>query len=122
MLNSILFVIVSENVFRSLRLRAESMEKDTIQHSNSFCYRGHEFTVYAEDDITLGKKWRTNIGVHYTLFKISDKTYHSVEPRVTVRYQWSEHTAIKLSYTEMNQFMHLLSSTYLNLPTDYWMP
>ena len=97
-------------------------KKDTIQHSNSFCYRGHEFTVYAEDDITLGEKWRTNIGVHYTLFKISDKTYHSVEPRVAVRYQWSEHTAIKLSYTEMNQFMHLLSSTYLNLPTDYWMP
>jgi hypothetical protein len=97
-------------------------KKDTIQHSNSFCYRGHEFTVYAEDDITLGKKWRTNIGVHYTLFKISDKTYHSVEPRVAVRYQWSEHTAIKLSYTEMNQFIHLLSSTYLNLPTDYWVP
>lgn len=97
-------------------------QKDTIQHSSSFYYRGHELTVYAEDDITLGKKWRTNIGVHYTLFKISDKTYHSVEPRASVRYLWNEHTALKLSYTEMSQFMHLLSSTYLNLPTDYWVP
>lgn len=97
-------------------------KKDTIQYNNSSHYRGHEFTVYAEDDITLGKKWRTNIGVHYTLFKISDKTYHSVEPRVALSYQWNKHTAIKLSYTEMSQFMHLLSSTYLNLPTDYWVP
>lgn len=97
-------------------------QKDTIQHSSSFYYRGHEFTVYAEDDMTFGKKWRANIGIHYTLFKISDKTYHSVEPRAAVRYQWNDHTALKLSYTEMSQFMHLLSSTYLNLPTDYWVP
>lgn len=97
-------------------------QKDTIRHSSSFCYKGHEFTVYGEDDITLGKKWRANIGVHYTLFKISGETYHSVEPRAAVRYQWNNHTALKLSYTEMSQFVHLLSGTYLNLPTDYWVP
>lgn len=97
-------------------------KKDTIRHNHSYHYRGHEFTAYAEDDITLRKKWRANIGIHYTLFKISDKTYHSVEPRASVRYKWNEHIAIKLSYTEMSQFMHLLSSTYLNLPTDYWVP
>lgn len=95
---------------------------DTIQHSSSFYYRGHEFTVYAEDDITFRKKWRANIGIHYTLFKILNKTYHSVEPRAAVRYQWNDYTTVKLSYTEMSQFMHLLSSTYLNLPTDYWVP
>jgi hypothetical protein len=97
-------------------------KNDTVRYSNSFHYRGHEFTAYAENDITLGEKWRTNIGIHYTLFKIPDKTSHSVEPRVAVRYQWNGHTAIKLSYTEMSQFMHLLSGTYLNLPTDYWVP
>lgn len=97
-------------------------KKDTIQHSSSFWHRGHELTVYAEDDVALGKKWRANIGVHFTLFQISDKTHHSVEPRAAVKYQWNDHTTVKLSYTEMSQFMHLLSSTYLNLPTDYWVP
>lgn len=95
---------------------------DTIQHISSHFYNGHEFTVYAEDDIILSEKWRANMGVHYTLFETTDRVYNAVEPRVAIKYQSNAHTAIKLSYTEMNQFMHQLSSTYLNLPTDYWVP
>ena len=98
------------------------VQADTIWHSSYHFYRGHEFTLFAEDDIALGQKWRFNIGMHYTLFKVSDKTYHSIEPRVAIRYRLNEHTAIKVAYTEMNQFMHLLSSSYLNFPTDYWVP
>lgn len=29
---------------------------------------------------------------------------------------------MKVSYTEMSQFAHQLSNTYLNLPTDSWVP
>lgn len=95
---------------------------DTIQNTSRHFYSGHEFTLFAEDDITLNKKWQFNIGIHYAMSKVSGKVYHVVEPRAAIRYKWNNHTAIKAAYTEMNQFMHLLSSTYLNLPTDYWVP
>lgn len=98
------------------------MQVDTLRNSSYHFYRGHEFTLFAEDDIALGREWRLNIGIHYTMFKVTDKTYHDVEPRAAIRYLLNEHTALKLSYTEMSQFMHLLSSTYLNFPTDYWVP
>lgn len=98
------------------------MQVDTLRNSSYHFYRGHEFTLFAEDDIALGREWRLNIGIHYTMFKVTDKTYHEVEPRAAIRYLLNEHTALKLSYTEMSQFMHLLSSTYLNFPTDYWVP
>lgn len=98
------------------------MQVDTLRNSSYHFYRGHEFTLFAEDDIALGREWRLNIGMHYTMFKVTDKTYHEVEPRAAIRYLLNEHTALKLSYTEMSQFMHLLSSTYLNFPTDYWVP
>lgn len=98
------------------------MQVDTLRNSSYHFYRGHEFTLFAEDDIALGREWRLNIGMHYTMFKVTDKTYHEVEPRAAIRYLLNEHTALKLSYTEMSQFMHLLSSTYMNFPTDYWVP
>lgn len=98
------------------------MQVDTLRNSSYHFYRGHEFTLFAEDNIALGREWRLNIGMHYTMFKVTDKTYHEVEPRAAIRYLLNEHTALKLSYTEMSQFMHLLSSTYLNFPTDYWVP
>lgn len=97
-------------------------QQDTITDKASCFYRGHEFSLYAEDDITFTHQLRVNLGVHYALFCISHKTYHSVEPRAALRYQFNDGLTIKASYTEMCQFMHQLSNTYLNLPTDYWVP
>lgn len=96
--------------------------QDTVRQSHSSFYRGHEITAYAEDDIRLSEKWRMNLGLHYTLFRIDRKNYHSVEPRLSLKYQWNENMAIKASYTQMSQLMHLLSNSYLNLPTDFWVP
>lgn len=95
---------------------------DTITRQTSGFYRGHELSLYAEDDIAIGERLKLNAGIHYTLFNISGKGYHSVEPRIALRYQYGRRTTLKASYTEMSQFMHQLSNTYLNLPTDYWVP
>ncbi len=37
-------------------------------------------------------------------------------------YQCADRVAVKASYAEMSQFAHQLSNTYLNLPTDSWVP
>lgn len=108
---------------RVLKEYSENEEQvDTTRNTSSPSYNGHEFTLFAEDDITLNKKWQMNVGMHYTMSKIPSKAYHAAEPRAAIRYKWNDHTTIKASYTEMDQFMHLLSSTYLNFPTDYWVP
>ena len=34
----------------------------------------------------LSNRLRLNAGLHYTLFHITGKTYHSIEPRASIRY------------------------------------
>lgn len=85
-------------------------------------YRSNEFTLYAEDDLSVGKHVKLNGGLHYTLFGISGTKYHSIEPRAAINLRLCDKVSLKVSYTEMSQFMHQLSATYLNLPTDYWVP
>lgn len=85
-------------------------------------YRSNEFTLYAEDDLSIGKRVKLNGGIHYTLFGISGTKYHSIEPRAAINFRLCDKVSLKVSYTEMSQFMHQLSATYLNLPTDYWVP
>ena len=85
-------------------------------------YRSNEFTLYAEDDLSIGKRVKLNGGIHYTLFGISGTKYHSIEPRAAINLRLCDKVSLKVSYTEMSQFMHQLSATYLNLPTDYWVP
>lgn len=85
-------------------------------------YRSNEFTLYAEDDLSVGKSVKLNGGIHYTLFGISGTKYHSIEPRAAIHLRLCDNASLKVSYTKMSQFMHQLSATYLNLPTDYWVP
>ena len=72
--------------------------------------------------MTLCKGVKLNGGLHYTLFGISGTKYHSIEPRAAINFRLCDKASLKVSYTEMSQFMHQLSATYLNLPTDYWVP
>lgn len=85
-------------------------------------YRGHECSLYAEDEMQIAPKWRANAGLHYTLYHTDGNSSHSFDPRLAVSYRYTEYITLKASYTGMSQFAHLLSNTYLNLPTDCWVP
>lgn len=101
--------------------RDQNNEKN-VKHSNSSHYEGSEISFYAEDDMKVFPDVNLNAGLHYTLYRTDGVTNHSIEPRLSLCYRLSEKMAIKTSYTEMSQFAHQLSSTYLNLPTDSWVP
>ena len=36
--------------------------------------------------------------------------------------QWSHAVSLKASFTQMTQYVHKISNSYLDLPTDYWVP
>lgn len=98
------------------------VSQNALTNQISSRYRSNEFTFYAEDDLSVGKRVKLNGGIHYTLFGISGTKYHSIEPRAAINFRLCDKVSLKVSYTEMSQFMHQLSATYLNLPTDYWVP
>ena len=76
--------------------------------------------VYMEDDFALTRQLKTNIGLRYALFSVSGKNYHSLEPRLSLRWLFRDDMALKLSYAHMAQGIHLLSSTNLVMPSDIW--
>lgn len=110
-----------QNYF-SESIHGDDSMTDTVVRHLQHSFRGHEVSIYAEDDIAVSRRLRINAGLHLTLFNIPGKTYTSVEPRFAARYQCSDRLTLKTSFTEMSQFMHQLSNTYLNLPMDIWVP
>ncbi|MBL0740565.1 TonB-dependent receptor [Chryseolinea lacunae] len=81
-----------------------------------------EFGAYAEDDITVSKRLKVNLGVHYSGFHVEAKKYSSVQPRLALRYLVSDKISVKASYAQMQQYIHLLSNVGVGLPTDLWVP
>ncbi len=81
-----------------------------------------EFSAYIEDDMKLGKNLKLNAGLHFSAFRLKDKTYPSLQPRLNVRYMLPANVALKGSFAMMRQYVQLLTNEGIGLPTDLWLP
>lgn len=81
-----------------------------------------EFFLYAEDQWTISPKLMVNAGLHYSAFHTEDTYYHSLQPRISARYLAFNNLSLKASYVRMTQYLNLLASSTMNLPTDLWIP
>ncbi|GAA0880863.1 TonB-dependent receptor [Algoriphagus jejuensis] len=81
-----------------------------------------ELALYAEDDFSVGGRWKFNAGVHFSGFLAETKSYTSLQPRFSARYLLDASSSLKFSYVQMAQFVHLLTNAGLGLPTDLWVP
>ncbi len=113
--------------------------------------KGFEGSLYVGSDHKISKKLTAQYGLRYSMFSYfggtaytysdtipglrpevtgakkyddweSIKTYHNLEPRVSLRYQLSPSSSIKASYNRMNQYIHLVSNTVAATPIDVWQP
>lgn len=81
-----------------------------------------EVAVFAEDNFDITSKLSVNAGLHSSAFLVDGKSYFSLQPRLSARYLVTDRFSLKAAYAKMNQNVHLLSSSTINLPTDLWLP
>ena len=112
--NPVCFAIENEKINGKL-----IYDKDNSQSSPR---KSFESDLYIEDEMTLTDWFTANVGLRYSAIATDGKWYHSVEPRAALRFQCGDYIDLKLSYSEMSQNSHLISSTYFQLPTSFWMP
>jgi len=82
----------------------------------------YEMIGYAEDNFNIGSHIKANFGLHYSSFSVQGKFYHSLQPRVSINVLLKENLSLKASYSQMSQYIHLLSNNTISLPTDLWVP
>lgn len=82
----------------------------------------YEAVVYAEDEMRLNNHLSANIGASLTATIVSGRTYLMLDPRLALKWQLANSTSIKMSYTHMSQSIHRMASSFLELPTDFWVP
>ena len=84
--------------------------------------RGLEAYVYVEDEWRLSPELSLNVGLHASGFRSDGTAYGSLQPRLAARYRTPGGWAVKASFASMAQYVNLLSSEALSLPTDVWVP
>ncbi len=100
----------------------EEKLNDEQKFGNTTPYRGHDVSVYAEDDFSVGDHLTVNPGLHLSLFNTDGKNYWNLQPRVSAKYAWDGGWSVKAGFARMAQYVHLLSSAQVALPIDLWVP
>lgn len=100
----------------------DDMSFTQIAYADSLRYDTVEASVYAEDEIAVTDAFTVNAGLRYGIYSSGRKVWHSLEPRLAMRYSFSDKLSARVSYTEMSQPSHLVSSMYIDLPTNSWLP
>ncbi|MEZ5069887.1 MAG: carboxypeptidase-like regulatory domain-containing protein [Bacteroidales bacterium] len=102
-------------------LKNESIGFDSVIVARNI--RAQEVQVYAEDAITLfGDRLEVNAGLRFSSYFVDDTAYFSPEPRLSALLKIGKDAAVKLSYSRLTQYVGLLNSAYVGLPTDLWIP
>lgn len=101
-------------------LAYKTSDADTIV--GSFQTEAYEYSSYIEDDFKINDKLKINAGLHFSGFDVEDEFYTSLQPRIAIRYLLNSSIALKASYAQMAQYIHLLSNSGIGLPTDLWVP
>jgi hypothetical protein len=95
---------------------------DTTVMASSSKIESFETAFYVEDEMHLLPSLSANVGARSTLSIVRGCHYYHLDPRMAIKYQLNNTMAFKFSYTMMSQYVHRIASTYLDMPTDYWVP
>lgn len=106
--------------FITARLRAGS-DDGQVRFSSGREYDGWESGTYISDEWAINRL-KVNYGLRLSMWNNTPAFYANLEPRVSANYEASNRLSIKGSYARMNQYVHLLASSGLSLPTDIWYP
>jgi TonB dependent receptor/CarboxypepD_reg-like domain/TonB-dependent Receptor Plug Domain len=85
-------------------------------------FYGTEYAAFISDDWAVTDRLKFNLGARLSGWANDSTNYTRFEPRIAANYTVTPNWSFKASYARMNQYVHLLASSGLSLPTDIWYP
>lgn len=84
--------------------------------------RANEYNAYFELNWNFRRKIFVQGGMHGVSFNLKDKSYPSLQPRLSLNYRPNKSWIIHGAYQRTVQFLHLLTSATNGIPIDLWLP
>jgi hypothetical protein len=84
--------------------------------------RNKEVAAYGSYDWDINERLKLTAGLRLSGSFVQGEAYGGLEPRLAMRYNLAKETSVKLGYARMKQYLHLIGSSAIALPTDLWYP
>jgi len=109
---------VSHNIFAPNIIQLLD-DGSNVTFNNEYKNNSNSLEMFVENDFRF-KDLNLNIGLRENIYNTGEKTYWNLQPRVAIKYFFKNNLSTNISYTNMSQFIHLLSNSSVGMPTDLW--
>lgn len=113
---------VINHQFRPNLISVQGAISDDLKGKPSKDITSQEMALFGSYDRDLNARWKVNGGLRLSGSTVQKVFYANLEPRLGARYAIDERQSIKMGYARMAQYLHLVSSSTVVLPTDLWYP
>jgi hypothetical protein len=111
----------TQHHFRPNKTRVIGDFNESIQNQNSQLLISNEIAAFLHNTQTLTSRFTAQYGLRVSGAITQQHFYHNLEPRLNLSYQLSSTQTIKAAYSQMNQYIHLVTGAS-TLPSDNWYP
>ncbi|HTL80231.1 MAG TPA: TonB-dependent receptor [Bacteroidia bacterium] len=115
-------VSATMHVFRPNVVNTSGEISDYLRSREGTRIYTYELGLYYNQEIALDSFFKINYGMRLSACASPGKFYISPEPRVSGTWNFKPDQSFKMSYARMTQYLHLVSSSSVALPTDLWYP
>ncbi len=105
-----------------LRFNAISAENAGVNVQANRTIHSNELAFYVENTQQIGQNLSVNYGLHTSANLVDETSYLSLQPRASLYWQPTQWLGLSASARKTTQFLHLLASSAIGLPTDLWVP
>jgi CarboxypepD_reg-like domain/TonB-dependent Receptor Plug Domain len=84
--------------------------------------RNQELAFYGSAEHDFSEALKVTAGLRVSSSFVQGASYAGLEPRLAARYNLTKNTSLKVGYARMKQYLHLVGSSAIALPTDLWYP
>ncbi|MDP3928652.1 MAG: TonB-dependent receptor [Bacteroidota bacterium] len=102
--------------------KIEDLGINSVEVRNKSVLQGMESVIYVEDQFKITQKLKSVLGLRLSSFKGNAASYIVPEPRLFLEYTPNKSLVCNFSYTHMSQFMNLISTGMMGLPSEIWIP
>ena len=121
--NSIRFgVAYTMHIFRPNVINTSGEISDYLLSREGKKVYTNEIGLYYNQELALDSNFKINYGMRLTGLATNNVFYFNPEPRISAVWNFRKTQSVKLSYSRMAQYLHLVSSSSIALPTDLWYP
>ena len=111
-----LYHFTAQNIISRINSYSDTLMTDVFTRYTSVLT-----SAFVEDCFSYGPL-RLETGLRIDIFHSDNRMFINPQPRISTSCRIKDKTIIKASYESIRQYLHHISSLYLDIPTNIWMP